>query len=131
MISHVNFKIPCARHVLLAGFFALTLSAPLCAGASEAGAAQTDKLLPVCQSCHGEHGAKPILPEYPILAGQHANYIEHALKDYRAGTRKNAVMKGQAANLSDADIKALAQYFAHQTSPIYTFKLPPPVAGGK
>jgi len=115
-----------ARTLSLAGFAALSLSASLPAQANEAaGAAQLDKLLPVCQACHGEHGAKPILPEYPVLAGQHANYVEHALKDYRAGTRKNAVMKAQAANLSDADIKALSQYFAHQASPIYTFKLPP------
>lgn len=122
-------KTPFMTRALSAGFFALTLSAPLSATANEAGgAAQIDKLLPLCQSCHGEHGAKPILPEYPILAGQHANYVAHALKDYRSGARKNAVMKAQAANLSDADIKALSQYFAHQQSPIYTYKLPPAAA---
>lgn len=93
---------------------------------AEAAAPAVDKLLPLCQSCHGEHGAKPILPEYPVLAGQYANYLEHSLKDYRSGARKNAVMKAQAANLTDADIHALAQYFAHQESPLYTFTLPPP-----
>ena len=97
-------------------------------GEHGAAAPAIDKLLPVCQSCHGEHGAKPIAPEYPVLAGQYANYLEHSLKDYRAGTRKNAVMKTQAANLSDADIHALAAYFEHQESPLYTFTLPPPGA---
>lgn len=111
--------------------FALLLLSLLPAGAALAAeaphgaeAGKLDQLLPVCQSCHGEHGAKPILPEYPVLAGQYADYLEHALKDYRSGARKNAVMKAQAANLSDADIEALARYFVQQQSPLYTPSLP-------
>lgn len=73
-----------------------------------------------CTACHGEGGAKPIAPTYPILAGQYASYLEQALKEYRAGSRKNPVMQPQAAALSDADIKALAQYFERQSSPLYT-----------
>jgi len=106
-----------------------SLSAVAAEEHAAAAAPALDQLLPVCQSCHGEHGAKPILPEYPVLAGQYANYIEHALKDYRSGARKNAVMKAQAANLTDADIAALSQYFAHQQGPIYTFSLPKPGTG--
>jgi cytochrome c553 len=115
---------------LFSASLALVLSSlPAAAAEHEAAAAPAiDQLLPVCQSCHGEHGAKPILPEYPVLAGQYASYIEHALKDYRSGARKNPVMKAQAANLTDADIAAVAQYFAHQQGPIYTFTLPPPAA---
>lgn len=74
----------------------------------------------ICTSCHGEGGAKPIAPTYPILAGQYASYLEQALKEYRAGGRKNPVMQSQAAALADADIKALAQYFEQQPSPLYT-----------
>jgi cytochrome c553 len=109
-----------------AALFALTtgLSAPALASEAGGGEAPLDQLVTVCSSCHGEHGAKPIMGTYPVLAGQHANYLEHALKDYRSGARKNAVMKGQAANLSDADIKALAHYFSTQESPLYTFSLP-------
>jgi cytochrome c553 len=104
----------------------LTLGLPAAAVATEehAPAAQIDKLLPLCQSCHGDKGAKPILPEYPVLAGQYTDYIEHTLKDYRAGKRSNPVMKAQAATLSDADIKALARYFSQQESPLYTPSLP-------
>lgn len=116
------------KFLLIGASVALSLSATARAdehgGEHAAVAPAVDKLLPVCQSCHGEHGAKPILPEYPVLAGQYASYIEHALKDYRGGARKNAVMKAQAANLTDADIAALSQYFAHQASPLYTFELP-------
>ena len=46
-----------------------------------------------CVACHGNDGIG-IMPEYPNLAGQHADYIEHSLKAYRAGQRKNAVMGG-------------------------------------
>lgn len=73
-----------------------------------------------CAACHGEGGAKPIAPNYPILAGQYANYLEHALKEYRAGTRKNPVMSAQAASLTDAEIKALALYFDRYPSTLHT-----------
>jgi cytochrome c553 len=66
-----------------------------------------------CVACHGNDGIG-ILPEYPNLAGQHADYIEQALKAYRAGQRKNPIMGGMAAPLTDADIKALAQYYSSQ-----------------
>ena len=55
-----------------------------------------------------------ITPQYPNLAGQHADYLERALTDYKKGGRKNAIMAGFAAQLSAADIKALAAYYAAQ-----------------
>lgn len=73
-----------------------------------------------CVACHGESGAKPILPSYPVLAGQYANYLEHSLIEYKEGKRKNAVMAAQAAALSKEDIKLLSRYFAKQASPLYT-----------
>jgi cytochrome c553 len=66
-----------------------------------------------CVACHGNDGVG-IMPEYPNLAGQHADYIEQALRSYRAGRRKNAVMGGMAASLTDQDIKELAQYYSSQ-----------------
>jgi cytochrome c553 len=66
-----------------------------------------------CVACHGNDGVG-IMPEYPNLAGQHADYIEQALRSYRAGRRKNAVMGGMAAALTDQDIKELAQYYSSQ-----------------
>ncbi len=73
-----------------------------------------------CAACHGEGGAKPIAPTYPVLAGQYANYLEHSLHEYQDGRRKNAVMAAQAAALSKQEIKALARYFATQPGPLYT-----------
>lgn len=68
----------------------------------------------VCQSCHGKTGNESLQPEYPKLAGQHEDYIVHALKSYRDGTRDNAVMAGFAGNLSDRDIADLAAWYSRQ-----------------
>lgn len=72
-----------------------------------------------CAACHGENGVSAS-PLFPNLAGQHRSYIEVALKAYKSGARKNPVMAGQAAALSDADIKALAVWFSTQQSVLYT-----------
>jgi len=71
------------------------------------------KAAQTCIACHGNDGIG-ILPEYPNLTGQHADYIEHSLKAYRSGQRKNAVMAGMAAALTDADIRELARYYSNQ-----------------
>ena len=68
-----------------------------------------------CASCHGKDFNSPIDPAYPKLAGQHADYIAEALKEYRRGAdgpngRGNAIMSGQAKTLSDADIQNVAAY---------------------
>jgi cytochrome c553 len=80
-----------------------------------------------CAACHGANGLgvdAPLEPKPPILAGQHADYLEQALSAYRNGRRKNLVMDGMAQSLTDADIKALAAYFSKQASPLATAKHP-------
>ncbi|MFP5507248.1 MAG: c-type cytochrome [Gammaproteobacteria bacterium] len=67
-----------------------------------------------CVACHGADGNSTD-PQYPRLAGQHASYLERALLDYRSGARKNPIMAGFAAGLSDADIADLAAYYASQS----------------
>ena len=47
----------------------------------------------------------PVDPTYPKLAGQYADYLEKALRDYQTGARKNAIMAGIAKPLSRADIR--------------------------
>lgn len=68
----------------------------------------------VCQSCHGETGNQSITPDIPNLAGQHEDYLEHALKAYRSGDRQQAIMSSFAGQLSDQDIADLAAYFSAQ-----------------
>jgi cytochrome c553 len=65
----------------------------------------------LCVSCHGADGVG-ITPNYPTLAGQHEDYLVRALDEYKKGGRKNPIMKGFAANLTDADIDVIAQYFS-------------------
>ena len=77
-----------------------------------------------CAACHGPNGAKPITPDYPVLAGQYTTYLKHALHEYKSGKRKNPIMAGQVAALSEDDIEALASYFAGQQSLLYTPSIP-------
>ncbi len=71
-----------------------------------------------CVACHGPDGVG-ILPDYPTLAGQHADYIEQALKAYRGGKRQNVIMNGMAAALKDEDIHQLAAYFSQQAPALW------------
>lgn len=67
-----------------------------------------------CVACHGNDGVG-ITPDYPTLAGQHADYLERTLRDYKSGSRKNAIMAGFVTALTDEDIKTISAYFASQT----------------
>lgn len=64
-----------------------------------------------CASCHGQDGIS-LSPTWPTLAGQHEDYLVHALEQYRDGQRKNGVMMPVAGMLSDADIEILARHYA-------------------
>ncbi len=66
-----------------------------------------------CAACHGMDGNSPLAMN-PILAGQYEDYLIHALEAYKSGERKNAIMAGMAAPLSDEDIADLAAYFSRQ-----------------
>ena len=75
-----------------------------------------------CAACHGPEGNKPIGPDFPILAGQHVDYLRKALLDYKSGARANPIMKGLAEPLSGQDIEDLAAYFAAQPSKLQTHR---------
>ncbi len=66
-----------------------------------------------CAACHGTDG-NSMVPTFPKLAGQHANYIEKQLKDFKSGARKDPIMVGQVAALSDDDMRNLAAFFHSQ-----------------
>lgn len=73
----------------------------------------------LCVACHGADGVG-IVGQNPTLAGQHADYIERALHDYKNGARKNPVMAGFVTDLSDADIRELATYYSKQKPSLST-----------
>jgi cytochrome c553 len=73
----------------------------------------------VCSACHGPDGNSP-LPVNPNLAGQHPEYIYKQLGNFKSQGGKpperiNPIMAGNAAGLSDDDMKNLATFFANQT----------------
>lgn len=94
-------------------------SAGLPAGNIEAGAklasAKNAKTGQACVDCHGAEGNAPIDPTYPKLAGQYGDYIAHSLVAYRDGKRDNALMAGQATELTDQQIADLGAYFGSRT----------------
>lgn len=96
----------------LAALLSIAWLANPASAAGDAAAGQAKSA--VCAACHGADG-KAIQPTYPNLAGQHASYIAKQLTEYRDGGRVNALMSGQAANLSDEDIQDLAAYYADMT----------------
>jgi cytochrome c553 len=66
-----------------------------------------------CMACHGAVGAGNPAAKFPALAGQHAEYTEIQLKAFRVMERANdagQMMRGVAARLTDAEIKAVASY---------------------
>ena len=54
----------------------------------------------------------PRMASWPTLAGQHEDYLVHAIRQYKDGTRKDPVMSAQAAMIAEEDIPLLAAYFA-------------------
>jgi cytochrome c553 len=71
----------------------------------------------MCKGCHTGEGMRINRPEIyriPKISGQHAAYLESALRAYRAGERQNENMHAVTVSLSDQDIQDLAAYFAGQ-----------------
>ena len=98
---------------------ALALAAALALHPAHAADASNGKALADshnCAACHGPGLNKPVSPEYPKLAGQHADYIYWALRQYQMGTgnphlgRNNPIMQAQVQSLSQNDMKDLAAY---------------------
>ena len=93
--------------LVLAGFF-LSTSA-IASGDAEVG---RKKSAP-CAVCHGANGISAT-PDFPNLAGQYPDYLDAAMRHYKNGKRKNPIMQGQVANLSEKDMLDLSAFFASQ-----------------
>ncbi len=80
--------------------------------------ALADEAAPVyaaCETCHGPAGNAPIPGMMaPKLAGLDALYIIKELNDFKHGRRIFDAMNGLAKGLSEAEIRADAEYFAAQ-----------------
>jgi cytochrome c553 len=67
----------------------------------------------VCVACHAADG-NSTTPQNPKLAAQHPEYLMKQLSEFKTGKRDNAIMKGFAAGLSEADMKNIAHWLADQ-----------------
>lgn len=102
---------------LMLTFFAFTAVCASSMAIADPAAGQA-KAKQVCGACHGENGDKPLQPEYPILAGQHRDYLVKALGDYKSGARKNAIMGAQAQTLTRNEIRDVADWFSSRSGPL-------------
>ena len=93
--------------------FALLASGSVSAGAVAASVPDGEALAWKyhCMTCHGEQG-KSASSRYPNLAGQNAAYVESRLKYFRSGEEAGNQMNGQAAPLSDEEIRVLAEHYS-------------------
>lgn len=69
----------------------------------------------VCAACHATDGNSAVAAN-PRLAAQPEPYLYKQLQDFKSGKRKNPVMNGVAAALSDDDMRNLAAWYAGQTA---------------
>jgi cytochrome c553 len=102
--------------VYLAGNDVLTKSV------SDVPATARPKATEICLACHGTNGVG-ITADYPTISGQHRDYLERSLTDYKKGGRKNAIMAGMAASLTAEDIEQLAAYYSGQKPALETLKV--------
>ena len=69
----------------------------------------------VCAACHGADGNSGT-PTYPKLSQQHPEYLVKQLQEYKSAKRKNAIMQGFAATLSDDDMRNIAYWATSKKS---------------
>src|ERR1700722_2374485 len=87
-----------------------------------------------CHACHGV-GAS-VAPTFPRLAGQRPDYLYHRLVSFKTAGPKDpyysqSPMRPLVTNLSDADMRDLAVYFAAQTPTAGNLPTPPGATAGK
>lgn len=113
--------------------FRILAAVAFSAAALPASAAENNKVtlqnkIAQCQGCHGIEGWKTAYPEVyqvPKLGGQKAAYIVSALKEYKSGARDFGTMRAMAADLSEDDMKQLADYFSAQAGATTAAAEPP------
>lgn len=68
-----------------------------------------------CWACHGKDANTPIMPIYPKLAGQNADYAYNQMVDIKSGARSNgqaAAMKGVMGLVSEEEMRIIADWLS-------------------
>ncbi|WP_428087627.1 c-type cytochrome [Candidatus Thioglobus sp.] len=66
-----------------------------------------------CTGCHGADG-NSIVPHFPSLAGQDAQYLTKQLQDFKGKDRPSALMGGVASGISTINAAHIGAYYAVQ-----------------
>lgn len=69
----------------------------------------------ICHTCHGERPSEPVLPAYPKLSGQNAEYLLQQMKDIRDGKRTNglsAAMKAVVGSVTDEEFEIISNWLS-------------------
>ena len=79
----------------------------------------TSRMRLACVNCHGikGKGLDPMVSMFPVIGGQHKDYIRRQLINFRGGYRTNspnAIMNRIASSLTDDEIESLAEYSSVQ-----------------
>jgi cytochrome c553 len=69
----------------------------------------------VCAACHANDGTRGV-PTYPILQGQHFDYLVKQLEEFKSGKRDNPIMRGMAATLSEEDMRNVAAFYESKSA---------------
>jgi cytochrome c553 len=96
----------------ICGFTCLVVIAA--SGVSVAKADDIEAQAQTCAGCHGQTGT-PINAVTPNIWGQRADYLYKQLHDFKSGARANPVMGFIVKDVSFADLRKLANYFAGKT----------------
>ncbi len=114
---------PWGRTARLASLLAMGLAAAAAQAAAPAAPAfkpdlaKGQAISATCQACHTADGSRGT-PANPILQGQHPEYLTKQLIEFKAGKRKNAIMQGFAATLSEDDMRHVSAYYASKKAPV-------------
>ncbi|WP_051849355.1 c-type cytochrome [Thiomonas sp. FB-Cd] len=107
-----------ASGLALAAYLPTALAAASAANIATHGAGSA---VPACMSCHGAAGEGNAAAGFPRLAGLPAAYIAAQLRAFAQGTRSNSLMSPIAKAMSDAQIIAVANYYAKLPKPVQTY----------
>ena len=64
-----------------------------------------------CMGCHGSFGASVAGP-MPTIGGQNEGYLIEAMKTFKDGSRPSTIMGRLAKGYTEAEVAAMAKYFA-------------------
>lgn len=109
-------KTACTTAALIGAIGAINVLAMQPAHAADASNGKVLTEAHNCAACHGPNLNKPVSAEYPKLAGQHADYLYWALRQYQMGNgnpnfgRNNPIMAAQVQSLSQSDLKDISAY---------------------